>query len=271
MSFHLAEPSSILAGFVKQYWAMESDLPDGHIYRHRIIPSGLIDLTFYFGDRPKSLAPDKCLTENSLITGQQRGYYELEISGSLSMFSVSLKPYGAMVLFDIPVSELSDHNIPLKYLIKDNIERIESSLQELKTMEARVNLIEEFLINQLRRNYQKYDLLRIKDSIQRIDRAKGIISIDKLASQACLSRKQYERIFIKNIGITPKQFLKTVRFQHALWQKQQQSDINLGDLSFECGYYDQPHMNLEFKSLAGMTPKQFFAECEPFSDYFSSV
>ncbi|MBW6537542.1 MAG: AraC family transcriptional regulator [Mariniphaga sp.] len=39
-------------------------------------------------------------------------------------------------------------------------------------------------------------------------------------------------------------------------------------LAFNCGYYDQSHMIHDFKSLSGFTPGEYFACCEPYSDYF---
>jgi AraC-like DNA-binding protein len=71
------------------------------------------------------------------------------------------------------------------------------------------------------------------------------------------------------VGSSPKQFLRTVRFQHSLYQKQQQQDIPLTELAYRCGYFDQSHMIADYKTFSGKTPTQYFAECEPYSDYFS--
>jgi len=124
-------------------------------------------------------------------------------------------------------------------------------------------------MSQLNNNYKAFELLRIADSINLVNKSRGLIQIDDLASRACLGRKQYERTFKQHIGTSPKQFLKTVRFQNALHKRQIIAQTDLGELAFMCGYYDQAHMTNEFRSLSGMTPKQFFRDCDPFSDYFS--
>ena len=48
-------------------------------------------------------------------------------------------------------------------------------------------------------------------------------------------------------------------------------DKSLTTLAYDCGYYDQSHMINEFKMMSGMTPKQYFAMCEPTSDYFTGL
>ncbi|MDR0207510.1 MAG: helix-turn-helix domain-containing protein [Bacteroidales bacterium] len=101
-----------------------------------------------------------------------------------------------------------------------------------------------------------------------IKRTYGNINVNQMASEACLSRKQFERIFAEHIGISPKKYLKIIRFQSAIFQKQQNNNLNMTELSYESGYFDQSHFINDFKSLSGLTPKQYFAENEICSDFF---
>lgn len=114
-----------------------------------------------------------------------------------------------------------------------------------------------------------YKLPRIAASVNQINIARNTKQIPALAFEACLSRKQFERNFTELIGISPKQFLRVIRFQRALFIQQYNSSLKLTELAADAGYYDQSHMISEFKQLSGYTPKQYFSQCEPFSDYFS--
>lgn len=67
---------------------------------------------------------------------------------------------------------------------------------------------------------------------------------------------------------SPKQFLRTIRFQNTLHEKQKNKEISLTELAYNCGYFDQSHMIYDYKLLSGKTPSQYFSECEPYSDYF---
>ena len=112
---------------------------------------------------------------------------------------------------------------------------------------------------------------RIAHSIQLIDQAKGEVGIESLASAACFGRKQYERVFSRYIGTTPKKFLRTIRLQHAIYLRSKDASVNLTDLTYISGYYDQSHMINDFQKLTGMTPTQYFSDCEPYSDYFQHL
>lgn len=254
--------------FVKQYWAIDDCLPDGKEHIQRIIPNGLMDLTFYLGNRPTALDRNKHLQENSILNGQQKSYYDIVVSGKLSMFSISFQPHGAKMFFDVPSNEFFDKNVPLKYLVKDAITELEDNLCETTFFEGKISIVEKFLMNQLRNNFKEYEINRVAQSIALINHAKGMITIEMLSSASFLSRKQYERIFLIYIGTSPKQFLRTVRFQNTLYEKQKNNKISLTELAYNCGYYDQSHMIYDYKLLSGKTPSQYFAECEPDSDYF---
>jgi AraC-like DNA-binding protein len=156
----------------------------------------------------------------------------------------------------------------LKYLLKYDVNKLECKLFETDSFEKKIDLVESFLINQLRNNSKEYEINRIIKSIALINKSYGIIDIKSLSSFACLSRKQYERTFAEYIGSSPKQFLRTVRFQNTLHKKEKNRNIPLTELAYNCGYYDQSHMINDYKLLTGITPTQYFSECESHSDYF---
>ncbi len=203
-----------------------------------------------------------------IVSGQQRGFYDLKITRSFSLFSITFQPFGMMMFFDIPLSEFYDRNVPLQFILKDNISWLEDAISEAVSFQEKVESIEKFLTQRLSKGSDKYEFKRIKSCIDIINTSKGRSDIKTLASHACLSRKQFERIFSESIGATPRQFLKIVRFQNAINHKAHYPDDNLTSLAYNCGFYDQAHMNNEFKKISGLTPREFFNECEPVSDYF---
>ena len=83
-----------------------------------------------------------------------------------------------------------------------------------------------------------------------------------------MSRRQFERVFAQDIGISPKQYLKIIRFQYCIFQKQQNVRLNMTGLTYESGYFDQSHFVNDFKSMCGLTPRQYFTENEACSDFF---
>lgn len=268
MNYTISLPSTFLSQYVKHYWSMENCTPSGEAYTHRIVPSGLFELIFYLNDKPLTTDPRKSISDSLLVTGQLRDFYDLRISGKLSLFSINFQAHGLAMFLDLPLKELFDQTVPLRHLIQDTVNKLEDDLSGTESHQKRKLIAEEFLISRFRENESKYNYDRIRQSINQINQARGILDIDSMASDAFLSRKQFERTFSDIIGATPKQFLKVIRFQNAIYEKSKNADISLTELAYNCGYFDQSHMINDFRKLSGATPKQFFANCEPFSDYF---
>jgi AraC-like DNA-binding protein len=247
---------------------MESCISYEKEHIQRIVPSGMTELIFYFENKPETSAKNKTISDSALLSGQLYEYYDLIIKSNISLFSILFHPDSISMFFEIPANVIFNQNVPLREFVKDEADKLETSLFEAKTVEARIHIIEDFLFNRLRKSKKKYEFNRIRNSIELINQTRGIISIDALASAACLSRKQYERTFSDFIGTSPKQFLRIVRFQNAVNEKSKNRNTNLTTLTYQCGYYDQSHMTNDFTKLTGMTPKQYFGDCEPYSDYF---
>ncbi|WP_390937226.1 helix-turn-helix domain-containing protein [Parapedobacter soli] len=93
--------------------------------------------------------------------------------------------------------------------------------------------------------------------INDIHSANGQISVYDLSKRHCTTVRQLERIFKKNIGISPKEYSNIIRFQNAL-RIIRNSDKNrsLLDIAFECGYYDHSHLTNEIKRNTGLVPSQ---------------
>ena len=66
-----------------------------------------------------------------------------------------------------------------------------------------------------------------------------------------------ERQFLKEIGVTPKQFAKMIQFSSSLKQMTDEDYVNLTDISYDSGFADQSHFIRSFKRYTGKTPKEF--------------
>ncbi len=72
-----------------------------------------------------------------------------------------------------------------------------------------------------------------------------IHTVDDIAKISGFSRRHLQRIFKEEIGYSPHDFLKIIRFQQSFNQKSSHS------------YADQSHYIHQFKQITGITPKTF--------------
>ena len=268
MPVYFASPSKILAQYIKRYWAIENTLDKGETCVQRIVPTGLTELLLYFTPRPNVLNSNKYLSDNAALYGHQNDFYDIELTGDLSVFSIVFEPQGLMQFFKFPLHEICNQNVPLKFLSGQTGRDLEEKMGEAATFHQRVRIVENFLWNLRQNNDEDFEFRRINHIVELIKNTGGNIHIHQLISEACLSRKQFERMFAERVGISPKQYLKIIRFQFAIFQKQQNNKLNLTELSYESGYFDQSHFIKDFKSLCGMTPKQYFTDNDACSDFF---
>lgn len=268
MTLHQAKPSPALAPYVKQYWCLEAYAPQAEAPIQRVVPNGLMELVFYLADTPTVLNSHHRFDGGLTLCGHTTSFFDLEVPPRLLLFTVSFQPCGVKALLGIPANELLNHSIPLRDILKDGLPQLEESLQEATSFAARVAIAERFLLQRLAPT-DPYELARMGHSLGIINHHRGLVAIGTLAAEACLCRKQFERRFLAHVGISPKQFLRILRFQNALLQKARTPGLSLTELAYTCGYYDQSHMVNDFRALAGVTPSQYFAACEPVSDYFS--
>ncbi len=268
MSYQLLKPSAHLAPYIRMYWSMESSLKPGEKHVQRIVPNGFSEIIFYEKDVPESTSQQGYLQSRTQVSGQKNNYSDLIVSGHTRLFSVVFEPYGISQFFNIPVSELMNQTIPLRFLLGPKLDEPENKIFEANSVHEKIAIIEKFFLQLLSENHH---LPRISRSVRELNSSSGNVQVPDLASNAYLSRKQFERKFTDMVGISPKQFMRVVRFQRALFIRQNNPLISLTQLAYDAGYYDQPHMIADFKQLSGLTPGQYFAQCEPFSDYFSPL
>jgi transcriptional regulator GlxA family with amidase domain len=92
---------------------------------------------------------------------------------------------------------------------------------------------------------------------------RGRIRIGELAERVFLSRRRLSTLFLAELGITPKEAARTMRFTHAvsrIGHEVRGGALDLAALAAECGFADQSHLDREFRSFAGTSPTGWIAE-----------
>lgn len=87
----------------------------------------------------------------------------------------------------------------------------------------------------------------IDDNIKNIN-----ISLDALSLNAGLSKFHFLREFKKNYGLTPSKFVQIKKINRV--KELLKSNMDLSDITYECGFNDQSYMIKVFKKYTGYTP-----------------
>lgn len=247
---------------------METDEATG--ISQRIIPHGCIQLVFY-RNTPVILSlpfQQEQRYSRALLCGQTTRFFDLMPAGHLKMIAIVFHPFGAKAFFPIPMDKLADRVTAAEDLEIPALTDLVNRITDTEEDDLCIGHIEHFLWNALS-PIKDYNYNRMLAAIREVNQSNGELRIAWLAESVCLSYKQFQRIFMEHIGINPKDFVRTVRFQQALYILQTRPDTPFSQLAHECGYYDQSHMVNEFKTFSGYTPSEYIGICPPYSDYFS--
>lgn len=84
------------------------------------------------------------------------------------------------------------------------------------------------------------------------------ISLKQLSNKIGYSQKHFISLFKNQVGITPKSYLKIMRFQKAISEIEKFSEVGWTLISNDCGFYDQAHFINDFRLFSGFTPQEYF-------------
>lgn len=261
-NFQAIQPSVLLAPYVKQYWFLTvNDVANGS---QRFIPAGSIGIIFNRGDLIYS-STENALFPQSYVFGQTTSYTNLAFK-SLNLIIVVLQPIGVNAFLKMSLNELSEQSIALNMLGNSEILELEDRLMGIIDPVTCIYWIEQFLLKYIAR-FDNYNIKRLTSVVQSIN--KGERDIKKLSQIACLSYKQFKRIFVEYVGLRPKEFLQITRFSRAVHLLQAQPLLSLSKLADECGYSDKSHLIKDVKRFSGYSPVELRRYSDPYSEYMS--
>lgn len=119
--------------------------------------------------------------------------------------------------------------------------------------EGNISIIE----NCLAKAYREQKFSAIDKALEMMENRKGFINIEELAKRVSLSSAQFRKRFNEEVGMSPKEYCKIIRFKTVTDQMKQQPNMKLTDLSYQLGYFDQSHFIKDFQSVARKSPKKY--------------
>lgn len=134
----------------------------------------------------------------------------------------------------------------------DYMEELRSAFQSGRSFEERVSAVENCLIKRIDGIRADNNLLNAVDFI--VDN-RGTSNIAELCLYTAVSPRTLERLFDRNIGVSPKTFSSLVRYQ-MLWRDMVIDGFDVLNAVEKYGYSDQPHLLNDFRKRHLMNPKQ---------------
>ncbi|MCM1333406.1 MAG: helix-turn-helix transcriptional regulator [Bacteroides sp.] len=201
------------------------------------------------------------------ISGQVNFPARIQSSGDVETIVVVFYPHAISTMFNIPVSAFYNQEIDGYSLGDKRLNILADDVLDADDSTEAIKLIEQWLSSRLAES-GIYNFNRVGASLKHLflDNAG---SVESMAQLACLSRKQFERVFFNAVGMMPKEYSNVARFQKSLWLMQN-GNRNFADIAFSCGFADQSHFIRECRHYSGTTPAELLKTQPVYSDLFAS-
>jgi AraC-like DNA-binding protein len=190
--------------------------------------------------------------------GEHSSY--VRATGPASCVQVNLTPLAAHMFLGLPMHELANRVVTLEDVLPRSARWLTERLEDAGTWEARFALLDAVFAERLAQ--ARAPSAEVAWAWRILERTHGTAPIGWICDRLGRSRRHLASRFREQVGLTPKTVARIFRFERAV-SILGRGDVSLADLAFECGYYDQAHLNRDFRDFAGKPPAAYARQIVP--------
>lgn len=229
MELKSIQPDKSLSDFVESFWMIRNDSPEEK--EIIVLPDGRFDIIFSV-----AAGEDFHATLRGLDTRPGQG----TVPAHIIMFAVSFKLLAVEYLLDIKMATMLNGGQRLP----DGFWNI--GPQDLEDFEAFCTKVSAMMLKLIKPEIDN----RKRELFDLIYASNGSLPVQELADRVAWSRRQINRYFNEQFGISLKAYCNIFRFKASLQQ------IKEGRLFPELDFADQNHFIKEIKKFSGVSPKE---------------
>jgi AraC-like DNA-binding protein len=148
-----------------------------------------------------------------------------------------------------PPMQFNDGSVELKEFSRENIT---DQLLDARSDAERVARLSEFL--RVRVDGSGPEDLLVTESLRLIQHGIRSIRVPHLLKRLKVSERQFERRFVRAIGVSPHQYIRIVRFREAVRLMRANRFERLSDVAYDLHYVDQSHFIKDVRAFSGYAP-----------------
>ncbi|WP_116048348.1 AraC family transcriptional regulator [Amycolatopsis palatopharyngis] len=229
---------------------------------HRGLPSRYATLVISL-EQPVRMArvdqPGRGL--QALVGGIHLAPMLIEQDRSQTGLHLQLNPLGTRMLLGFPAAELSGVVADLADLGSPGLVALPDRLAATNSWRRRFAILDEvFLAHLAAVAPARASPPEVGQAWRRLLTAGGGVRVGALAEEVGWSGRHLTERFRRELGLTPKQAARVLRFERAGALLRQHGPGDLAGVAVACGYYDQAHLSNEWRALAGCSPGTWIAE-----------
>lgn len=262
MLFEKYKPSKQFEHLIAYFWTLKSSESDVTSNTYRFVPDGYVDWVFHKGNAWQCDFPNvnyHPVTGRFHVFGQIKTYLDLTLPiDNLDLFAVKFHPWVASKIWKTDMHYLTNSCLELTALNLPYMHILQERICESETVERNIILVEDYIFSYLQNDVD----LSLKQIFWQLHKDTNQLNLKNLG----VGVRRLEQRFKNEIGITPKLLYRTLRINSVIEQMKQNREQSLTQLALEYNYYDQSHLNRDFKQFTGINPKKFLNSISPNGD-----
>ncbi|MEU5882574.1 AraC family transcriptional regulator [Spirillospora sp. NPDC047279] len=254
-------PHPALRPFLREYEGYRETLVAPS--RMRTLPTRYTVMIINLGVPLRLRVPDPAARPTafgSFVAGMHDGHGMYECEGGQHGIQLDITPLGAYTLLGMPLEELTNLAVDLAEVFGPALPALVDRLRHTGGWAERFDLLDTFLLARLEAGPAPDP--EVREAWRMLSATSGLAPVAELAGEVGWSRRHLTHRFRAQVGLTPKVMGRVLRFQRAV-ELMSSGTVSWADLAIACGYYDQAHLNREFRTLAGCTPTRLLAAQAP--------
>ena len=109
----------------------------------------------------------------------------------------------------------------------------------------------------------------VEYAVGEMSRNPSRLNMSRMNSKIGYSQKHFISMFKRRVGLTPKAYLKIMRFQKVIAAIEEVSvgSIDWSAIANDCGFFDQSHFINDFRLFSGFTPEDYLSKKSDYLNY----
>jgi AraC-like DNA-binding protein len=230
------------------------------------MPTGTVELVIGLQDDtgriyPRDRDDAPLVFRGPVVAGPHAEYFAIDSVATLHAAGIHFRPGGAFPFLGVPAGELQNRHVSLDDLWGSYADEVHARVACAPTAEAKLRVLESALLERLSMPLDHHDAVSF--ALEQFSRP-STRTVSDVAGQIGMSSRRFADRFRDEVGLTPKLYCRVQRFQDALRRLHRPgSQMDLADLAYACGYFDQAHFNHDFRDFSGISPSEYLATATP--------
>jgi AraC-like DNA-binding protein len=271
MILQIHKPAFPLNKFVDNFVYFDGPNPAHDL--ERFLPDGNTEIIIDLANKPQYIYDNETLQEiqicrDAWVSGVRTQPITIPSGKGSRMLVVAFKRGKASPFYRFSMNEITDTVTSVDLAFGRIFQDLRERLLSAQSIEQMFGLVEAFLLQQAGDRICEDPSARWIDyALQTIVHRPALRCLSQLSEEIGYSQKHFISLFKAQVGVTPKQYFRIMRFQKAIRCIEGGRSRRWSQIALESGYYDQAHLINDFKHFSGFTPNEYMQRKSPILNY----